>query len=274
MDTNFSFTQEGTNFGFNPPQHHDQSSPKHIASDQRNETPFFNIGCDGNGFKADCLKQEIGAANETKSEDDKSTFWTVCPYCYHMYEYEKKYEDCCLVCQSCRKGFHGLAVAPPPEHVLMNGEVTEYYRGYGFFPLGYSGDVFLRDKKQVGEGDNGKKPVVVEISDDSDDEKKGMNVKDVGGNVKAESLSNVEGKVVMKRVKSVLKNPKKVMGRGVKVDIEKMKAVERNEVADTDCGSGGTRLGNDKNGGSDEYDDDELYEIRFYGNDDDEWFDR
>ncbi|MBA0664034.1 hypothetical protein Goklo_004109 [Gossypium klotzschianum] len=233
MDTNFSFIQEDTNFGFNPPQHHDQSSQTNIASDQRKETPFFNIGCDGNEFKADCLKQEKGAANETKSEDDKT----------------------------------------PPEHVLMNGEVGEYYWGYGFFPLGYSGDVFLRDKKQVGEGDNGKKPVVVEISDDSDDEKKGMDVKDVGGNVKAENLSNGEGKVVMKRVKSVLKNPKKVMGRGVKVDIGKMKVVEMNEVADIDCGSGGTRLGSDKNGGSDEYDDDELYEIRFYGDDDDEWFD-
>ncbi|MBA0570176.1 hypothetical protein Golob_003860 [Gossypium lobatum] len=273
MDTNFSFTREDMNFGFNPPQHHDQSSQTNIASDQRKETPFFNIGCDGNEFKAHCLKQEKGAANETKSEDDKSTFWTVCPYCYHMYEYEKKYEDCCLVCQTCRKGFHGLAVAAPPEHVLMNGEVREYYWGYGFFPLGYFGDVFLRDKKQVGEGDNGKKPVVVEISDDSDDEKKGMDVKDVGGNVKAENLSNGEGKVVMKRVKSVLKNPKKVMGRGVKVDIGKMKVVEMNDVADIDCGSGGTRLGSDKNGGSDEYDDDELYEIRFYGDDDDEWFD-
>ncbi|XP_022752286.1 uncharacterized protein LOC111301029 [Durio zibethinus] len=188
-----------------------------------------------------------------------------------MYEYEKKYEECCLLCQNCRKGFHGLAVAAPPERFLVNGKDGEYYSGYGFFPLGYSGNGLFSDKKELAGGDIGKRHDVVEISDDSDDEKKEMDVKNEAGKVKAEGLSNGEGRGVMKKVKSVPRNTKKMMGRGVKRTIEKVRVVEvnvefENGFADIDCGSdGGIRFGSgsDQNGGCNEDD------LEFFEGDDD-----
>ncbi|XVF17347.1 hypothetical protein REPUB_Repub10bG0113100 [Reevesia pubescens] len=239
------------------------------------------MACDGNEFKRSDLKQEKSGKNEPKkgpseTENEKDTFWTVCPYCYFMYEYEKEYEECCLLCQNCRKGFHGLAVAaPPPEGLLVKGKDGEYYSGYGFFPLGYSGKSFLDDKKEVGGGDTGKKHEIVEISDDSDDEKEEMHVKNDASEVKVEGLNNGEGRGVMKRVKSVPRNTKKIMGRGVKRSkVEEVRVVEMNEefgngVADSDCGIGsgsddGIRLGSG-GGQNDCYEDD----LEFFEGDDD-----
>ncbi|KAK6258802.1 hypothetical protein SCA6_013276 [Theobroma cacao] len=109
---------------------------------------------------------------------------------------------------------------------------------------GRFGDSFLGDKKEVGGGDTGKKHKVVEISDDSDDETKYMDVKNKGNKVKVEVLNTGEGRRVMTRVKSVPRNTKKMMGKGVKgKKVEKMSVLEMNVefgngVGDGDCGSG------------------------------------
>ncbi|KAK8494767.1 hypothetical protein V6N12_017011 [Hibiscus sabdariffa] len=206
MNSNVSFTQKVSSFGFNPPQDHDRTARKEVSNNRRPETQFFNVGGDGSGFKTDHLKN----GNET------GTFWTVCPYCYHMYEYEKKYEDCCLLCQNCRRGFHGLAVEPPRESFLTKGKGGEYYFGYGLFPLGHSGENgFFSNKKQV----------VVEISDESGDDKK-------VGNKDCEVKRDGFGR--KRRVKSVARNPKKLWGRGIKGTVEKknmnnVQVVEMNE---------------------------------------------
>ncbi|KAF5749742.1 hypothetical protein HS088_TW03G00067 [Tripterygium wilfordii] len=196
----------------------------------------------------------------------ESSFWTVCPYCYHMYEYEKKYEECCLRCEQCRRAFHGVAVPPPPDSVLEEGN-EGYYCGFGIFPLAYkNGDFSEKIENNVGGGDDGslgdkkedscgglKRSLdnLVEISDDSDDnggneenEKgdiyvnltaKGLEeeaVKEMGEKVEEnvglgemgcnveeseESVLRNEGKRPMKRVKSVARNSKKMMGKGKKM---------------------------------------------------------
>ncbi|KAK8556720.1 hypothetical protein V6N13_064731 [Hibiscus sabdariffa] len=256
MNTNFYFTQKAFNFGFNPPQEHDRTTRRKTGNDQRPETHFTKLGHDGNELKIDHLKQEQGGENEPKKgppekKNETGTFWTVCPYCYHMYEYESKYEDCCLLCQHCSRGFHGLAVEAPPESFLSNGNAGQYYFGYGFFPLGYSGDKgFFSNKKQVGEGDNGGKHVVVEISDENDDKKK---EKGTENKAATEVKTDGFGKGVRRRVKSVPRNPKKLMGRGIKVKemAEKMNFMEMNEEFWKEV---------DKNGGSKEQDDLEFFE--------------
>ncbi|KAF5206761.1 Chaperone dnaj-domain superfamily protein [Thalictrum thalictroides] len=65
-----------------------------------------------------------------------STFWTTCPYCYHLYEYPGVYKDCCLRCQNCRRGFHAVVVASPPPAV--GPERDMYYCCWAFFPIGYT----------------------------------------------------------------------------------------------------------------------------------------
>ncbi|CAI9758197.1 unnamed protein product [Fraxinus pennsylvanica] len=79
--------------------------------------------------------KELTKNQGVKSGTDDATFWTMCPYCYHVFEYNIVYKDCCLRCQNvrCRKGFHSVAVAvPPPPEVVEKGT----YLCEGFVPLG------------------------------------------------------------------------------------------------------------------------------------------
>ncbi|KAK9136097.1 hypothetical protein Syun_015427 [Stephania yunnanensis] len=63
------------------------------------------------------------------------SFWTACPYCYNMYEYPRVYEDCCLRCQNCKRGFHATVVPSPP-NVVAGKEA--YYCCWAFFPIWFS----------------------------------------------------------------------------------------------------------------------------------------
>lgn len=196
-----------------------------------------------------CKKKEKVALENGEKNVESETFWTVCPYCYNLYEYEKAYEECCLRCQNCRRAFHGVAVKEPSKNSLAEGE-DEYYCGLGFFSLKYSlngGDGNLmksQKKKECGrERTSYEVDTVVEISDDSDDDGGGesMNVKrddekdkgDVSmGNVKrmlqgrGKTEVGNEGKkaVTRKNVKSVARKSKKVMGRGMGVKNRRIEA--------------------------------------------------
>ncbi|CAL0314114.1 unnamed protein product [Lupinus luteus] len=96
-----------------------------------------------------------------------ATFWTACPYCWNLFEYESKCEDCTLLCQSCRKTFHGVAVTPP---VKDDDQKNEYYWCQTSVPLMY------REKEYIKNNDNmmGQKTThfdetkFVYISDDDD----------------------------------------------------------------------------------------------------------
>jgi len=70
-----------------------------------------------------------GGADE---EVASSSFWTVCPYCYHLYEYARVYEDCCLRCQTCQRAFHGVTIPTLPP--LVAGKEA-YHCCWSFFPL-------------------------------------------------------------------------------------------------------------------------------------------
>ncbi|CAA2965139.1 Hypothetical predicted protein [Olea europaea subsp. europaea] len=71
---------------------------------------------------------------DVPSNDSGSTFWTACPYCYHMYEYPGVYAECTLLCQNCKRAFQGVVISPPP---IVNGQECYFYC-WGFFPLGVS----------------------------------------------------------------------------------------------------------------------------------------
>ncbi|GAA0157771.1 chaperone [Lithospermum erythrorhizon] len=73
-------------------------------------------------------------------------FWTGCPYCYHLYEYPRMYEGCCLRCWKCKKTFtaEGVGYEPP----MVPGR-EEYYCCWGMFPMGFI------DVDQAGRGRRG-----------------------------------------------------------------------------------------------------------------------
>lgn len=80
------------------------------------------------------------------------SFWTVCPYCYVLYEYPRIYEDCCLKCQKCQKAFHAASLPTMPP--MVPGQEA-YYCCWAFFPLGF----VLGNSENGGGGEKSSGPV-------------------------------------------------------------------------------------------------------------------
>ncbi|OIW10610.1 hypothetical protein TanjilG_15982 [Lupinus angustifolius] len=91
-----------------------------------------------------CVRDSWHVLSDPKSRDlyhsqigyqpPSATFWTACPYCWNLFEYETKYEDCPLLCQSCGKAFHGVPVTAP---VKGGDHNKEYYWCQASVPLRY-----------------------------------------------------------------------------------------------------------------------------------------
>ncbi|PIN17676.1 hypothetical protein CDL12_09656 [Handroanthus impetiginosus] len=75
--------------------------------------------------------------------DDVSTIWTACPYCYYMYEYPRMYADCTLRCQNCKKAFQAVVIPSPPP--IVDGQ-EGYFCCWGFLPLGFSMENWEKNK--------------------------------------------------------------------------------------------------------------------------------
>ncbi|CAI0419893.1 unnamed protein product [Linum tenue] len=207
-----------------------------LVHPSKNSFPFCQEAFDHVFTAWSAMEEEKGEGG--KSKGDSGTFWTVCPYCFYAYEYESAYEDCCLRCQNCRKGFHGLAVGSPPP--VAEGNREEYYCGYGCFPLKY----YLREQSGGGEGRGGDggggskggvkgfrpEENVMEISDDSSSEENGGEEKESerkkhcgsegGGGASADNGQGSSDTAVRNGRKkgtyrkSILKRPRKMMGTG------------------------------------------------------------
>lgn len=79
----------------------------------------------------------LKASFDSKVQDAAaSSFWTMCPYCWYLHEYQSCYEDCTLRCANCQKTFHGAAVKPPPPESVVAGK-EEYYCYHVSLPLRY-----------------------------------------------------------------------------------------------------------------------------------------
>ncbi|KZV39729.1 hypothetical protein F511_08191 [Dorcoceras hygrometricum] len=80
-------------------------------------------------FDGDLMRNLSGCPSESGGD----TFWTMCPYCYYVYQFERVFEECCLRCTngSCGRGFHAVPVGAPPADVVEKG----HYWCPGFMPL-------------------------------------------------------------------------------------------------------------------------------------------
>ncbi|XP_052190475.1 uncharacterized protein LOC127800092 [Diospyros lotus] len=148
---------------------------------------------------------------------DGATFWTVCPYCYYVYEYSKVYQEHCLRCQnrSCGRGFHATPIpSPPPPAVAGNGQYwclgfspvafASQEQGKGFSSWSPFGTVFREtEEKGASNGDRScptpdPSTVVVNATDQTEE-----------GNLP---------KPARKRMKTTAaRNSRKIMGRGTRV---------------------------------------------------------
>ncbi|XP_027917274.1 uncharacterized protein LOC114176430 [Vigna unguiculata] len=92
----------------------------------------------------------LKASFDRKVQDETSSFWTMCPYCWYLHEYQRCYEDCTLRCANCQKTFHGAAVKPPPPESVVAGK-EEYYCYHVSLPLRYP----VGDRRGFGDEENG-----------------------------------------------------------------------------------------------------------------------
>ncbi|KAL9245607.1 hypothetical protein vseg_019236 [Gypsophila vaccaria] len=152
-------------------------------------------------LKADYDAHLENCMSGSGSGSHNAGFWTFCPYCFYVYQYDTVYEGCSLRCQNleCRRVFHGVALTTLPKMELDKGR---YFGCYGYFPMGFSpgdeGDqakakfaewsplvtMFPADMKPPPSGGfdlnhdlDG--PNFVEILDDSDESEAGANVRGV-----------------------------------------------------------------------------------------------
>ncbi|XP_020101189.1 uncharacterized protein LOC109719078 [Ananas comosus] len=63
-----------------------------------------------------------------------SAFWTACPSCCHVHQYNRTYQNRSLRCPNCHRPFHAAEIAVPPP--IVPG-TNMYYCAWGFFPLGF-----------------------------------------------------------------------------------------------------------------------------------------
>ncbi|PHT99916.1 hypothetical protein BC332_29704 [Capsicum chinense] len=131
-----------------------------------------------NPTKRTRLDDGSGATSSNPTRNTCSdTFWTRCPYCYHMYEFLKDYKGCSLRCpnEKCKREWQALPIigpSPPPE-VADKGE----YICSDFSTLGTQGNYlsspFFKKKDDV---------EYIEISSSEEE------VEEVGNERKEESL--------------------------------------------------------------------------------------
>ncbi|XP_074285988.1 uncharacterized protein LOC141611362 [Silene latifolia] len=100
------------------------------------------------------------AANEGNKGGEKEveSFWTSCPYCLYIFEYQVVYKECTLRCQNCGRGFHAVQIPNPPPISDEGGggggggekgkdSKESSFCCWGFFPLGFSSVAWKKQNK-------------------------------------------------------------------------------------------------------------------------------
>lgn len=145
--------------------------------DKKNEYDKLISECLRNEEGFDVVNGNRGKMGNVNVGEKKITFWTMCPYCWCLHEYDKVYVDCCLRCVKCRRVYQGISVKCPSNDMLVKGK-DQYYCYCAHVPLRYppsQENRFCVEKEKEkapwcmeGWIDNGKIPV--EIDGDGDDE--------------------------------------------------------------------------------------------------------
>ncbi|XP_062190316.1 uncharacterized protein LOC133893334 [Phragmites australis] len=85
---------------------------------------------------ADSTPASGNASAAAAAAADADGFWTACPYCCHVYQYQRALVGRALRCQSagCRRAF--VATEIPTAPPIVPG-TDMYYCAWGFFPMGF-----------------------------------------------------------------------------------------------------------------------------------------
>ncbi|CAI0405884.1 unnamed protein product [Linum tenue] len=113
-----------------------------VLSDSSKKSPFdrhffslyTKVDLSSAGNKINSSSGDMNHSSSSRRSSRMASFWTLCPYCYIMYEYPRVYEDCCLRCQKCERAFHAALIHSLPP--MVPGKES-YYCSWGVFPLGF-----------------------------------------------------------------------------------------------------------------------------------------
>ncbi|WVZ92483.1 hypothetical protein U9M48_038545 [Paspalum notatum var. saurae] len=97
-------------------------------------TPPSKRGRPPRAAKAPAAVEQI--QNREGEAPQAPPFWTACPSCCHLHQYDGSYESQTLLCPSCHRPFVATAMATPPP--IVPG-TDMYYCSWGFFPMGFPG---------------------------------------------------------------------------------------------------------------------------------------
>lgn len=114
------------------------------------EPPFFQPQEQANGGNVrkdkSILTGEAGQENDDHANNDlndkDSTFWTACPYCFHMYEYHRVYVESALLCQKCKRAFQAVVIPDPP----LSSDGKDSFYCWVNFPFGVSMSYLEKNK--------------------------------------------------------------------------------------------------------------------------------
>ncbi|XP_020586661.1 uncharacterized protein LOC110028932 [Phalaenopsis equestris] len=118
-----------------------------LLSPNRNKYPYadtaLRIVFDAYTFLSDPTKASVyesqlrsNSAPATVAQPADRLFWTSCPSCCHVFEYDRVYIKRTLRCRICMRPFHAVEMAAAP--TIVPG-TDMYYCAWGFFPLGFPG---------------------------------------------------------------------------------------------------------------------------------------
>ncbi|WOL06556.1 hypothetical protein Cni_G15290 [Canna indica] len=79
---------------------------------------------------------EVDLAAAAAAAAAKPPFWTACPACYHLHQFESHLEGKNLRCPTCGRAFRASALQTEPP--IVPG-TDMYYCSWGFLPLGFGG---------------------------------------------------------------------------------------------------------------------------------------
>ncbi|KAL3514266.1 hypothetical protein ACH5RR_026983 [Cinchona calisaya] len=115
-------------------------SPREKTTTNSNSSTRASDGLGSGSERRSNLSESSGMRGGDRRRGPNTTsFWTVCPYCYNLYEYPRLYQGCCLRCQNCERAFTGMEISHKPPTVPGK---EAYYCCWGFFPMGFvNGDL-------------------------------------------------------------------------------------------------------------------------------------
>lgn len=93
----------------------------------------WNVLSDPTSKKA--YDEETFHVVRNQNSTSQENIWTLCPYCYNLYEYPRMLEGCCLRCENCERAFQVVGIPTELMPVMVPGKEA-YYCSRQYFPIG------------------------------------------------------------------------------------------------------------------------------------------